>query len=328
MAYRSVLVAVAALAGAAGCSSGRTPDRDLGGLVVAPDDQVKPIDVGRAARDAAELGRAIALPHHEAAQRLGPHTTSLRSAVTVTEGTKQVDALTTETTIELGADGAWHAVSNNTADYGREAIWAGGALYLRPRYARWHKRAPNDDAEPAALRDDYAAELAAVWDLLAPGIEVTDKGARTVAGRAGRAIEVKLAPSPKPAPPEPLVQRKWRESRVVEAAAGEVVLDAETGVVLSAKLAGKLAFSRDGRRFTMAIDAGAELRDVGAAVAITLPPPEEVVATPERIKEVDDRDALLKGIAPPIRAEGGSAAAAPAPAPAAPAPAAQDTPTK
>jgi hypothetical protein len=321
MVRTALLAAAATLAATAACGSGRTPDRDLGDLVVAPDEKVAPIDVPRAAREPSELGRAIALPYHEVVTRLGVHTLVLHDAVVVHEGANQVDALTTDTTVELGADGAWHALSNNSADYGREAIWSGGALYLRPRYARWHKRAPNDEAEPDALRDEYAGELAAVWDLLAPGVELSDRGARTVAGRGGKVIEVKLSPSPKKPQAEPLAQRKWRESRVVEAAAGEVVLDDATGVPLAAKLAGKVAFMRDGRRFTLTVDLTAEVKDVGTAAAITLPAPEETVATPERLKEVDDRDAILKGIAPPIRAEGDEPAPAAATPPAAPAPA-------
>jgi hypothetical protein len=247
----------------------------------------------------------------------------VKSTTLVHEGANQVNALTVDTTIELGDKATWHAVANNSEDYGREAIWTGDALYLRQRYARWHKRAPNDELEPVALRDDYAAELAAVWDLLSPGIELSDRGARTVAGRGGRVIEVKLSPSPKKPAAEPLTQRKWRETRVVEAASGEVVLDTDTGAPLAIKLAGKLAFVRDGRRFTMTIDATSAVRDIGQVVAIALPPAEEVVATPERFKEVDDRDALLKNLAPPIKAQlddeagtsAGSAAGSAAPAP-------------
>jgi hypothetical protein len=296
------VVLAVAVAAVAACSGGKTSDQELGELVVAPTRERPPIDVALAARDPGELGRALAMPHHDALAALGPHTHVAKSAVVVHDGAAQVDALTVETTIEPGADGAWHAVANNSADYGREAIWHGGALYLRPRYARWHRRAPNDAEEPTRLRDEYGAEIAAVWDLVAPGVALADKGPRTVAGRAGRVVELAPARSPRTPPPEPLTQRKWRESRVVEAVSGEVVLDAGTGAPLAARLAGKISFVRDGKRYTMTIDASHEVRDVGQLVAITLPPPDEVVATPERLREVDDRDALLKGIAPPTRA--------------------------
>jgi hypothetical protein len=312
----AVLVALAALAALCACSSGKTSDQELGDLVLAPAHELAPIDVELAAREPGELGRAIALPHHEVAARLGMHTHAAKTAIVVHEGTAQVDALTTETTIELGADGAWHAVANNSADYGRETIWQGGALYLRPRYARWHRRAPNDDDEPARLRDEYASELAAAWDLLAPGVALADKGPRTVAGRPGRVVEISLSKSPRKPPAEPLIQRRWRESRVIEAASGEVVLDTASGAPLAARLAGKIAFVRDGRRFTMTLEASQDVRDVGQVIAIAPPLPDEVVDTPERLREVDDRDALLKGIAPPTRApDDPGAAPAKGPAP-------------
>lgn len=297
--FRRMLPVVVALAA---CDSGRTSDKDLGPLVVKPDDTIAPIDVAKAARDAGELDRAVGLPDHEIERLLGPHGTTFKSTTVVTEGATQVDNLTIETTIELGADGAWHATSNNSADYGRETIWSGGALYLRPRYSRWHKRAPNDKLEPAALRDAYAGELAAAFDLLAPGVALSDKGARTVAGRNGRVIGVALSTSPRKPPAEKLTQKKWREGRLVESVAGEIVLDDKTGVPLSAQLTGKLAYTRDGRKFEMAIDVSQAVRDVGTAVAIAVPAAGEVVATPERLREVEDRNAMLDGIAPPIGA--------------------------
>jgi hypothetical protein len=55
--------------------------------------------------------------------------------------------------------------------------------------------------------------------------------------------------------------------------------------------------------------------------ASVLAPAEDVVATPERLREVDDRDFLLQGIAPPIRKN-------PDGTPVAPQPAKNATPTK
>src|SRR5678815_4726537 len=107
--FRRILPVVVALAA---CDSGRTSDKELGPLVVKPDDKIAPIDVAKAARDTGELGRAVGLPDHEIEHLLGPHGTTFKSTTVVTEGATQVDNLTIETTIELGADGAWHATSN------------------------------------------------------------------------------------------------------------------------------------------------------------------------------------------------------------------------
>lgn len=308
------------------CACGRSQgvsDRDLGGLVVAPRHQAAPIELERATKDPGELGRALMLPEHTVATAIGAHAIGISSATVVTEGGVQVSNLDDHTTIELGDKGAYHAIYTNSADYGREATFANGTLYLRPRYQRWHGRAPEAADEPEKLRDQFYEPIAATWDLLAPGVELSDRGAAQVAGRAGRKIEVTLAGSPQPAAPEPLAQRKWRENRLIEALTGEVVLDAATGVPLHVKLAGTIGFSRDGRRFSMKVSVVSDVSAVGQVVAIAAPLPEDVIATPERLREVDDRDLLLQGIAPPLRKSADSAIPAP---PAGPPPAGKSSP--
>lgn len=295
---RALLFATLAL----GCGrSEGVPDEKLGGLVIAPKQKPEPIDVARAAKDPRELGRALMLPYRDVVAALGPHTFVLATATAVDEGGKKVSELTDTTKIELGDKTAFQAVYSNSADYGREATWIDGTLYVRPRYQRWHGRAPEHPDEPAAIRDSFFAPIAATWELVGPAAELTDQGAVQIAGRAGRKIAIKLAPERRPLAEEPLTQRTWREKRSIEALSGEVVLDADKGVPLAVKLAGTIGFSRDGRRFLMKVSLDANASAIGHAVAIAAPPPDQVVATPERLREVDDRDFLLQGIAPPLR---------------------------
>jgi hypothetical protein len=307
---RALLFAILAL----GCGrSEGIPDEKLGGLVLAPKQKEEPIDVARAAKDPRELGRALSLPHSEVVAALGPHTWIISTATTVDEGGKQVDELTDTTKIELGDRGAFQAIYSNSADYGREALWVDSKLYLRPRYARWHGRAPEHPAEPAAIRDSFFAPIAATWELLAPGAELTDRGSATVAGRTGKKISIKLAPAKRAIPDETLSQRAWREKRSIEALEGEVVLDADKGVPLAIKLSGSVGFSRDGRRFVMKVLVEGSASAIGLAVELAPPPPDQVVATPERLREVDDRDFLLQGIAPPLRRNPDGTAVTPQP---------------
>ncbi len=310
-----MLVVVAALA-ACGRSQG-VPDRDLGGLVIAPKAKSDPIDLKRAVKDPAELGRALMLPEHEVAAALGPHTVSISTATTVDEGGKRVQELTDHATIELGDKGAWHALYTNSADYGRETTFIPGSggdkLYLRPRYQRWHERAPETPDEPQQLRDGYYEAVAATWDLVAPAAELTDLGPASVGGRAGEKIALKLSPSPKKPPAEPLAQRKWREKRSIDALTGEVILDADKGVPLAVRMTASIGFSRDGRRFSMNLSLDTGVSGVGQVAQIAAPGADDVVATPERLREVDDRDFLLQGIAPPLRKNADGTAVAPAP---------------
>ncbi|HTR55283.1 MAG TPA: hypothetical protein VMJ10_31600 [Kofleriaceae bacterium] len=283
-------------------------DQDLGGLVITPKPKTDPIDVGRATRDAGELGRAIALPERAIAAALGPHVMTIATTTTVSEAGKTVEELSDRVAIELGDQGTYHALYTNSADYGREVTWQGGKLYLRPRYQRWHERAPETPDEPDRLRDELCEAIAATWELVAPAAEVNDLGVAQAAGRPGRKIAIQLAPEVKQVPAEALVQRKWREQRTIDELYGEAVLDADKGVPLAVKLAATISFTRDHRHFTMKVSLDAAASSIGQATAIAAPGADDVVATPERLREVDDRDFLLQGIAPPLRKapEGGS----------------------
>jgi uncharacterized protein (DUF1684 family) len=313
------IVSLAALTAGVACGRSQgVSDEQLGELVLDRKGQEAPIDVARAAKDPAELGRALARPHGAVLAALGPHRVDLATTNSVLEDGKQVSALTDQTLIEVGKDGAFHTLYTSSADYGSETIFTGGKLYLRPRYQRWHERAPEEPEEPAALRDRAFEGIVAAWHLLAPGAELIDRGAIQVAGRAGRKIEVRRAPAPAALPPERLVQRKWRETRSIEELSGEVVLDTEKGVPLAVKLAGAIGFTRDGKRRTMKLGVDGAITKIGTPAEIAAPARSEVVATPERMREVDDRDFLLRNIAPPIRRNPDGTAATPQPQLAAP----------
>jgi len=320
---------LAALAAGAACGRSRgVSDEQLGDLVLDRKGPEAPIDVERAAKEPAELGRALARSHGAVIAALGPHRVDLAMTNRVIEDRKQVSALDDQTLIEVGADGAFHTLYTSSADYGSETLFVGGKLYLRPRYQRWHERAPEEPEEPAAIRDQAFGGIAAAWDLLAPGAELIDRGALQRAGRAGRKIEVRRAAAPAAAPPERLVQRKWRETRSIDELSGEVVLDAEKGVPLAVKLTGVIGFTRDGKRRTMKLGLEAAITKIGTPAEIAAPAPSDVVATPERMREVDDRDFLLRNIAPPIRRNPDGTAATPQPQLAAPPAAAPAKPGK
>jgi hypothetical protein len=296
------MLRVALLLALVGCGRAQgISDQDLGGLVIAAKPKTDPIDVDRAARETAELGRALALPERMYAAALGPHALAISTTTTVTEGGKTVEDLSDHLDLELGDAGAYHAVYTNSADYGREVIWLGGKLYLRPRYQRWHERAPETPDEPDKLHDELCDAIDATWELVAPSAEVNDLGVAQAAGRAGRKIAIQLAPDAKQMPSESLVQRKWREKRSIDELYGEVVLDADKGVPLSIKLTATIGYVRDNRHFQMKVVLEATTSGIGHAVAIAAPAGDDVVATPERLREVDDRDFLLQGIAPSLR---------------------------
>lgn len=306
------LLAFLTLGSGIGCGRAKgVADEDLGGLVVEAKQPDRKVTVERAAKEPAELTKALMQPHRQVLAALGPHTVSIATRTIVEEAGAQVSELGDQTRIEIGETGTFHALYDNTAEYGREATFVGGKLYLRPRYQRWHVRAPESADEPALLRDQFFEPIAATWDLLAPGVELTDLGTAQIAGRAGRKIAIKLSPTPAKPAAETTSQRAWREQRTIEEVTGEVILDPEHGAPLSVQLAGTISFMRDGRRFKMKTSVTSSISQIGTPVAITTPADGEVVATPERLREVDERDYLLQGIAPPIRKNADGTAATP-----------------
>lgn len=298
--WRVLAVALGAAAIGCGESDGR-PDSELGSLVVAETESAKPVDVDRAAADPDALAVALAVPHRRVSALLGPHEFRGSSKLVVTEGGKTVDELSDHTSIDIDADGGVKAVLLNSRDYGREAIFSRGTMYLRPRFGKYHKRPPVDPDEPGRIRDDIYGTLGAYFEPLARRAELTDAGKTTVRGRPARLIKIKTAPEPRKAPAQPHTQRKWREVAAVDSVTGEVSLDSETGVVLSAVLEGELRFTREGRKLAMKLSVTHDISSVGKVAKVTAPADQETVATYERSKEFDERESLLRGIAPPSR---------------------------
>ncbi len=293
-------IVAAAAAGGCGQSGDGRPDDELGGLVKDTAAAASTIDVDRAAKDVGELGRALGLGHDQVGALVGPHAAAGRSHVEVREGATPVEVLDDETAIQLDGKGNYHAVLSNSKEYGREVFFVDGWMYLRPRYGKYHKRKPADEAEPARVRGEIFGTVAAQFELLAAGVSISDGGKTEVHGRPARKVVIALGKEPARRS-ESLAQRKWRESAVVKEVAGEIALDEKTGAPLRASVRGTVAFQRDGRSFEMRLEASHELSAFGSVAPVAAPPAEETVADISQRHELAERDSLLQGIAPPAR---------------------------
>lgn len=299
------------------CSSGDSgvPDEELGGLVVAATGGDRAIDMERLRHHSDELVRAAQMPHARVGELISSHRYRGKVHLQVHEGAadsaEPVEDLKLETTIELAADGSYRARSENSKEYGREVVYSDGWLYLAPRYSKFHKRAPESGTEPADIRSAMFSELGAHLELIAAGFDVEDQGSgESSAGestadesadtaRAVRKLAIAKAESPRKNSPETRKHRAWRASIDVTEASGELAVDTQTGVVLHGRVHGALTFQRDGREFTMTFDVEHDIVDIGADIAIAAPADDRWVATPLRRREVEERDRLLEGIAPP-----------------------------
>lgn len=293
-----------ALAAASGCTCGGSgegrPDEQLGGLVRDEVAASSKVDLERAGKDRGELARALGLSHEQVGALVGPHAMAGKSHVEVREGATPVEVLDDETSIQLDGKGNYHAVLSNSREYGREVFFVGGWMYLRPRFGKYHKRRPADEAEPARVRGEIFGTVAAQFDLLAPAVTVSDGGKTEVHGRPARKVVLAMAKESGKRS-EPLAQRKWRESAVVKEVAGEIALDEKTGAPLRAALHGTVTFQRDGRSFEMRLESSHELSAFGSVPPVAAPPDEETVADISQRHELAERDSLLQGIAPPAR---------------------------
>src|SRR5262249_12061639 len=186
--------------------------------------------------------------------------------------------------VDQAANGDLHASYANSRDQGRELYATGGTIWVRPRYGKFHRRPPVAPDEAARTADDIYGAFAADFDLVAAAADLREGGAASVAGRParrGRLSRGGAAPARRGA-------AGWRAGAVVEALEGEAALDAATGALLEGKLSARVAFQRDGRSFELTLEAHHVVADVGGAIAIQPPGPEDSVATPGRSTEFAD----------------------------------------
>lgn len=217
----------------------------------------------------------------------------------VTDTDQPAIALEEQALVEEAADGTVHALYTNSRGEGRELYAADGLLWLRPRYGKFHRRPPADADEAARTAAEIAGTFAAEFDLVAASADVHDAGTVTIAGRAAHRITLTRGQPRTHAPQRG--PRAWRDQATIETVEGELALDDASGALLSGRLRAQVRFERDGHSLQLTLESTHEVTDLGAAIAVAVPSPDESVATPTRSTDLDDRDELLGGLAAPTR---------------------------
>jgi hypothetical protein len=265
--------------------------------VPAPAAEPAQVTVARAAVDPSALLAAVQARHRDAG--LGAHRFHGTQRLVVTENGEIVEALDEDAVIEQAANGDLHATYTNSHEQGRELFGAGALVWVRQRYGKFHRRPPVEPDEAARAADDIYAAFGADVELVARAAAVSDGGTATIGGRSARRVAIAKGGARTTVPA--LGAQAWRAAAEVEALDGAVALDAATGALLEGKLSARVAFTRDGKRLTLQIDASHKIDDIGAAVAVEPPPAAESAPTPLRATDIEDREELLGGIAPPLR---------------------------
>jgi hypothetical protein len=232
----------------------------------------------------------LALPSTEVAARLGTY--RLTAAVKLVLGSGEAaDALDESFRLEVDAAGGSHLVRETSHDQGSEAIAAGGSYYVRTRYGRFAKRAPEGD-EVERARDEAEGLLAGYLDVLGRFAARSDGGTGDWKGRAAVKLKLALAAPAPFADPDPA--HAWRSTIEVDALDGEVWVDEKTGVVLRELLDARYRSRRDARVVAVTLHFQSDRDALGAIAPITAPAD---AVSPARPRPLLDRQALLEGLA-------------------------------
>lgn len=201
--------------------------------------------------------RILGMGAAEATERLGPHkyTASVKFEWGGGPG-GGVELLESRTLLAGpgGVNGDFHGTVQNSRDQGLDVMRVGGRVYARSRYGKYRQRL-RDRGMAERERDEIFGALRDFDELYEGRMKLAPQGTVAHEGRTAWRYAVSLASGESkeqgprlPARPEPKsgidpsTQRRlaFFEHREPTSLTGEVLVDAETSVVLKAKLEGRI----------------------------------------------------------------------------------------
>lgn len=213
-----------------------------------------------AADDFAISRRILEMGAAETTERIGPHTYNATITWEWTEAGKNVRLKETRELLSGpgGVSGDFTARMSNTNDQGLEVLRVGGKVYARSTYGRdgagKFRQRLRDRGMAERVREEASGALRDFDQLFRGRLKLAAQGTSTIEGRTAWKYVVTLAPA---APEEsrklpPLATPKngadattqlrqhFYEARAPKTLTGEVYVDAETSVVIKARLDGRL----------------------------------------------------------------------------------------
>jgi len=275
-------------------------------VVASASEKLSPESLGESEQAAQ---RVLQMSAAEATERLGPHKYSATVRFEWSGGERPVE-LQEERTLVAGPGGVrgdFHAVTQNSRDQGLEVMRVKGEVFARSRYGKFRQRL-RDRGMAEREREEIYGALRDADSLFRGRLKLEPAGSTSYQGRNAVKYQVGLASaaaaventSGLPAPLQPrngvdaTTQRRqlFFEKREPQALSGELLVDAQTGVVLKAKLEGKLSVPASGKDKAAALRLvmDSALTDIGADPKLKAPDeflpdqdkPEGIAATLDR----------------------------------------------
>ncbi len=259
--------------------------------------------------------RILGMEAAEVTERLGPH--AYKAVITYEWTAKEAPPVKLSETRTVragpgGVSGDFHGVLENSRDQGLEVIRVAGKVYARNRYGKFRQRL-RDRGMAERTRAELTGAMRDVDALFQGRMHLQPQGTVTHEGRTAWRYEVTLGPKPQASVPSrlpPVLEPKGgpdettrrrlaffehREPRSLE---GQVLVDAETSVVLKARLDGYLVVpaEKTPEAAELRLSLESTLTHIGQDPA--LQPPEAFLPDadkPEGIADALDRFGIPRG---------------------------------
>ena len=246
----------------------------------------------RLAEDSRVARRVLGMGAAETTERLGPHQYSAKVSFEWTGG--RTVKLQEERTLLAGpggVNGDFHGILDSSRDQGLEVMRVAGAVYARSRHGKFRQRL-RDRGMAERKREELFGALKDFDALFQGRLRLEGGGTVVHEGRTAWQYAVSLAQAPMAAAPgvqlPPPVEPKggqdastrrrllFFEKRQPTSLTGEVLVDAQTSVVLRARLDGRLVVPPEGeqeKRAEVRLVLDASVKNIGQDPA--LEPPKE-----------------------------------------------------
>jgi len=232
--------------------------------------------------------RILGMGAAETTERIGPHRFTAAITFEWTGGTGRATKLTENRTLEAGPGGVagdFHAVLENSRDQGLEVLRVGGQVFARNRYGKFRQRL-RDRGIAESEREELFGAVRDIDELFLGRMKLAPQGTVSFEGRTAWKYDVSLGPV-QAAKPEvrvpPIAQAKggaddttvrrqtFFDKRDPKLLQGEVLVDAETSVVLKAHLDGRLSVAGPDGEANLRMTLTAALADIGKDPGLKAP---------------------------------------------------------